>query len=246
MTIYNNTPKFRYSLEHIDFTKISSVKDVLLLLKEHDYDSFVYSYRTAAISYAIVWSDGERDHTKLTQAFKAGLLHDVGKLGMSFKFINYPGSYTNEMFDEMKKHSLGGASILENVKADTELIEVARYHHRNFDGTGYGGELLKENDIPYLARVVRIADSLDAYLTKRCYKDGGPTLAAFDDLNQFNGKSYDPHLLEVFRSVHNKVVEACHSLGEDNPSQDFYMNKLINIFLKNFPAKTADEALDLF
>lgn len=246
MTNLNNEQNFQYSIEHIDFNKVKSVKDVLLLLKEHDYNSLVYAFRAAAIGYAIVYEYGERDEKKLELAFTSILTHDTGKLGMPPEFINYEGVYTTAMFKEMNKHPHGGAFILEKVNAAVELIEVALYHHRNYDRTGYGGELKEGEEIPYLALVARIADSVDAYMTKRCYKEGGPAFGVYLDLKQFVGKSYDPVWLETFREVHEKVMERCHILGEDNPSQDFYMNELMEIYLNKFPAKTIEEALELF
>lgn len=245
MVISLGQNQYTYDFGHIDFTIITSKKDILGLLIEHDTDSFTYSFNTAAINYAIAKEFGVQEPTDLRLLFESGLFHDTGKLGMAKEFINYPASYTLMMYNEMKKHALGGGIILEKVKAETQIIETARYHHCNFDGSGYPGGLYGK-EIPLTARITRISDSLDAYLSKRCYKEGGPAKEALDDLKQYIGISYDPELIECFTTIHNRILKECHRIGEDRPSQDMYMHFLVNLYLNDFPVKKAENILDLF
>jgi putative nucleotidyltransferase with HDIG domain len=219
---------YEYSVSNIDFSKYSSKKSLLDLLEEHDKDSFIFCLNTGQLNMAIAKELGKKPE-ELYLLFQCGVFHDIGKLGMSHDFINYPGSYTIQMYTEMKKHTSGGGIILETINAEKELIETAKFHHCNFDGSGYPGGFYY-NEIPLHARITRISDSVDAYMSKRCYKDGGPTNAVLDDLKQYKGTSYDPDLIEAFSRVHKNVMDISHRDGNDHPSQKLYMHFLDKLY----------------
>lgn len=233
---------FQYSFSHINLSSITSKKDLIDLLNTHDFNSFFYSLHTAQLNMAISKELQESFETQYLH-FQCGLFHDVGKIGMSKEFLNYPDSYTMEMYQEMKKHTIGGGTLLEHIHADTALIETAKLHHCNFDGTGYPGELYYK-EIPLHARITRISDSIDAFMSKRCYKEGGPTNEVLQDLSQYKGSSYDPDLLDVFTSIHNKVMKESHKLGEDRPSQRMYMFILYQIYGTECITRFIEEELD--
>lgn len=219
---------FEYSVAYIDFSKYSTKNKLLSLLEKHDEDSFMFCINTGQLNMAIAKELG-KTKDDLYLLFQCGVFHDIGKLGMSHDFINYPGSYSIQMYTEMKKHTSGGGIILETINAEKELIETAKYHHCNFDGSGYPGGFYY-HDIPLHARITRISDSVDAYMSKRCYKEGGPTNAVLEDLKQYKGTSYDPDLIEAFARVHKNVMEKSHKDGNDHPSQKLYMHFLEEIY----------------
>lgn len=216
---------FTYSIAHLDFSKITSETDLLALLEAHDPDSFLYCVHTAHLNYAIA-KELRIAEEDLSLYFKCGLFHDTGKLGMSYEFLNYAGAYSIHMYKEMKKHPSGGGTILSKMNAHQFVIETAKYHHCNFDGSGYPGGLYGK-DIPLHARLTRATDSIDAYMSKRCYKEGGPVNGVLDDLKHYNGTSYDPEIIEAFEIVHKKVMRECHKFGHDHPSQTLYMHYLM-------------------
>lgn len=217
--------EFIYSTEHLDLSSIKTKKDLIIFLNTHDKDSFEFSLRTAILNDAIS-SEMGYDPEKRYLYFLCGLFHDTGKLGMSTDFLNFPGRYSMSMFEEMKKHPAGGAKILSELQFEREIVETARYHHSNFDGSGYPSGLYYD-DIPYHARLTRVSDSIDAYLSNRCYKQGGPVLGVVDDLYKYAGTSYDPEILEAFQRVHRSILKECHLLGVDFPSQSFYLDVIL-------------------
>lgn len=233
---------YQYSLSHIDIDNTTSKKQLIDLLNEHDKNSFIYSVRTAQLNMAIA-KEMKFSEEEIYIFFQCGLLHDVGKLGMTKDFINYPAAYSLDMYQEMKKHTTGGATLLKAINAEVALIETASYHHCNFDGTGYPVSLYYE-EIPIHARVTRISDSIDAYMSKRCYKEGGPSYEVLNDLNQYKGTSYDPVLLKAFSVIHEKIITVSHSLGVDRPSQKFYMSLLDKFYGLDELTRFAEEHLD--
>lgn len=222
--------EFTYSIEHLDLSSIRTKKDLIVFLNTHDKDSFDYSIRTAILNDAISFEMKKNENERYL-LFQCGLFHDTGKLGMSAHFLNYPDHYTVSMFEEMQKHPSGGAEILSKLHFEREIIETARYHHSNFDGSGYPSGLYYD-DIPFHARLTRISDSIDAYLSNRCYKSGGPVFGVLDDLYKYAGTSYDPEMLEAFQRVHTSILKECHLLGVDFPSQAFYMDMILMKYSK--------------
>lgn len=244
---------FKYDFEHIKHFKGLSKKELLTALKDHDYNSFAYSYYTGLFNYAIVReqigfhkvTENENDKRRLRSAFLSGLFHDIGKLGMEPEFINYRNKFNVSMFTEMKKHTIGGRLLLEeSTDAEKELIQTSAHHHCNFDGSGYPGGLFRD-DIPFYARLTRISDSADAFLTNRCYKEGGPAQGVYDDLKNYEGASYDPMLLTPFGRVHNNIMDECHRIGEDRPHRNLYIDFLEKIYIDIQGLDGPDDVFDV-
>ena len=131
--------------------------------------------------------------------FLASPLHDVGKLGVPDSILLKPGKLTTEEFREMQKHPELGAQILGG--SSSKLIQIAEMiaanHHEKWDGTGYPRGL-KGADIPIEARIVAIADVLDALCSDRPYKSAWPLDAAFSEILNGSGKHFDPACVAAF------------------------------------------------
>ncbi len=82
---------------------------------------------------------------------------------------------------------------------------IARWHHENWDGTGYP-DGLKGEEIPIAVRIVRLVDTYDALVTKRHYKDAWPHEKAFDEVVKWSGSYFDPEVVEAFKRLHKKMV----------------------------------------
>ncbi|NGY88744.1 HD domain-containing protein [Bacillus megaterium] len=231
--------EFTYNLNHINFTNLVATTGAMMsLLKNHHYGSFKTAVDTSIICSALEVEHGTMQSTKKMDNFEIYLLHDAGKLGMSSEFLNFKGRYTGEMFAEMKKHSLGGTNLLMRIGFDETVHQTVNYHHSNYDGSGYPSGVKGEN-IPELARVIRIADSVNAFLTKFCEKEGGS--GVFNDLDKWTGDWYDPSLITSFESLHNKVMDACKKLGVSNPSKSVYMEQLVHLYSNSLPLKSVEE-----
>lgn len=99
-----------------------------------------------------------------------GLFHDIGKIGISDDILLKTSKLTDLEYDEIKRHPSIGAHILENLKSFENIIPIVLHHHERYDGKGYPYNLVGKN-IPYMARIVAIADSFDAMTSKRCYRN---------------------------------------------------------------------------
>lgn len=128
----------------------------------------------------------------------AGLLHDIGKIGIKDNILQKEGKLTDDEYERIKRHPMIAAVILEPVEELSSIIETVRYHHERYDGHGYPEGLAGE-DIPIGARIMTVADSYDAMTTKRPYRKTPLTQEeAVARLREGAGTQFDPHIVEVF------------------------------------------------
>lgn len=148
---------------------------------------------TEIVAGELGWSDDE-----IEGAAVAGYLHDVGKITVERKIINAPYRINAKESAELNKHPSVGYEILMPIHhpyADVPL--AAKYHHERIDGRGYPDGLY-DRDIPYIAKIVNLADSFDAMTTDRPYKRRRPALEVFEDLQRNSGKQFAPEIVSAF------------------------------------------------
>ena len=163
----------------------------------------------------------------------ASALHDIGKVGIDEKILNKPGRLTNEEFEEMKKHTLIGASMLKSlgVYQDEELVKVAyqicRWHHERYDGKGYP-DGLKGEEIPIAAQVVSVADVYDALTSERVYKKAFSHEKAMEMILAGECGTFNPLLLECLQDIQGRIQEEMKR-AEEQPMlvQNSYAGKMI-------------------
>ena len=150
----------------------------------------------------------------------AGLLHDVGKIGVSELILNKPGKLTDEEFELVKSHSEIGERILRPIVEDKEILEMVRHHHERYDGTGYpdglsGKQMAKGANVIAIAETyndtlsqgalaLAVADAYDAMTSDRPYRPAMPAEAACSELKEGKGKQFDPAIVNAFLSLLNR------------------------------------------
>ena len=128
----------------------------------------------------------------------AGYLHDVGKLTVERKIINAPYRINAKESAELNKHPAVGYEILQPIHHPyTDVPLAAKYHHERLDGRGYPDGLF-DREIPYIAKIVNLADSFDAMTTDRPYKARRPAKEVVEDLQRNAGKQFAPELVTAF------------------------------------------------
>jgi diguanylate cyclase (GGDEF)-like protein len=132
--------------------------------------------------------------------FDAGLLHDVGKVGVPDAVLQKPGRLTDAEMEAMKQHVVLSEALLRCLlppDTDPDLIEAVRYHHERWDGRGYPRGLAGE-DVPLIGRIMIVADAVSAMHTDRPYRRGLSIAQIVGELRRGKGTQFDPDLVEPF------------------------------------------------
>ena len=150
----------------------------------------------------------------------AAPMHDIGKISIPDTILQKPGKLTDEEYSVMKKHSVLGGEIIQEIFKDMDdkeflniAYDVTRYHHEKWNGNGYP-EGLVGKEIPFSARIMAIADVFDAISAKRCYRDAMPLDKCFAIIKEGKGVDFDPVLTDLFLNAREKVEKVCKESQE--------------------------------
>ncbi|MCI0701339.1 MAG: HD-GYP domain-containing protein [Planctomycetia bacterium] len=170
-----------------------------------------HSERVARISSLI----GEKmglSQSIVGDLYLAGLLHDIGKIGIPDAVLMKPGKLTTEEFDEVRQHPVIGDRIVASIKPFDRLRSAVRSHHERHDGTGYPDKLAGEA-IPILARVISMADAVDAMMSPRRYRPALSPLAIDAVIERETGQQFAPDAAAAFLAVREKVYPPIYQKG---------------------------------
>lgn len=132
---------------------------------------------------------------------QAGVLHDIGKIGISSAILNKPGRLNPEEYEIIKSHPRMGRRILEPIKFLGDVVPLVYHHHERWDGGGYP-EGLAGDEIPLGSRVMLVADTYDAMTSNRSYRTGVSHEDAVNELRRCAGTQFDPQCVEAFLEAH--------------------------------------------
>ncbi|MBW1810146.1 MAG: GAF domain-containing protein, partial [Deltaproteobacteria bacterium] len=134
----------------------------------------------------------------------AGLLHDIGKIGISDTILHKKLRLTDDEWDVIRNHPLFGDSILGPLKFLNDAQEIVLRHHERYDGSGYPGQLVGE-EIPLEARIIAVADAYDAMTSDRPYRKAMESQLAISEIKQASGIQFDSAVVEAFVAIVDKV-----------------------------------------
>lgn len=164
-----------------------------------DTYSHGHSIRVAEYSERIAKELGMNEE-EVREVYYAGLLHDVGKLGVPNHIINKKGKLTDEEYDIIKLHPVMGNQILSSISEYPYLSIGAHFHHERYDGKGYPNRL-KGDDIPKIARIISVADAYDAMSSKRSYRDIIPQQIIREEIVKGAGTQFDPTIAKIMQHL---------------------------------------------
>lgn len=129
-----------------------------------------------------------------------GLFHDIGKIGITDNILLKDERLTDEEYSEIKNHPEIGVTILSKSKIFTNILPIVQHHHEKYDGTGYPGQLSGAS-IPFLARIVSIADSFDAMASQRPYRYSLSVELIKRELEKNKNSQFDPEICDKFIQI---------------------------------------------
>lgn len=193
-------------MQAINATVVSLLEKVIDC---HDPQTYSHVRRVSSYSALLAKATG-MDEFGRRKLFAYSPLHDLGKVGIPLAILGKAGPLDEAEMDKVRAHVRIGADLVSGIDPDPLLLDVILYHHERWDGGGYPEGLAKA-DIPLGARVVALADVLDALLSERPYKAALDFDAAVRVINEEGESHFDPALLEAF----NASLPALRELSSD-------------------------------
>jgi len=175
------------------------IKSLISAIDAKDHYTRGHSERVTDLSVAIGRAMGLEDEIIETLQM-AGLLHDIGKIGVPEAVLLKEGKLTIEEWAFIKAHPDYGVRIIEHIKQMEEIIPLVRHHHERFDGRGYP-EGRKGSEIPLGARIINVADAYDAMTSNRPYRKKLSEDVARDELKNNAGSQFDREVVNVFLDI---------------------------------------------
>ncbi|WP_206028683.1 HD-GYP domain-containing protein [Thalassoroseus pseudoceratinae] len=148
------------------------------------------------------------------EIYVAGLLHDIGKIGVPDRVLSKPGHLTDEEFELIKQHPTIGCQILRGLGEFAYVLPGVRYHHEAWDGSGYPDGLAGDA-IPFIARIIAVADSYDAMTSNRPYRNGMPIEKAERILRENVGVQWDEKVVEAYFQIREDI----HAIVDSSTSE---------------------------
>ncbi|MBQ7679999.1 MAG: HD-GYP domain-containing protein [Butyrivibrio sp.] len=184
-------------------------QEVLLALSKavdaKDHYTNGHSGRVAEYAREIARRMGKSEQEQ-EEIYDLGLLHDIGKIGISEEIINKKGRLTDEEFAEIKRHTVIGWDILKTITEIPWLSKGARWHHERYDGRGYP-DGLSGTEIPEEARIICLADSYDAMTSKRSYSFPRAQAEVRAEIDRCRGTQFDPDIARYLLDMIDEDTE---------------------------------------
>jgi response regulator RpfG family c-di-GMP phosphodiesterase len=158
-------------------------------------------YYSDVVSKRLALHPKERDEIQI-----ASYLHDIGKVGISDRFINKKGTLTSTDWAIIRQHTRKSIELLAPLRLSANILSFIQHHHEHFDGTGYPDGLAGER-IPLGARIIAISDAYDSMTSARPYRKPLPNFEARSELRKWSGKQFDPQLVCTFSEIIEEIDE---------------------------------------
>ncbi len=193
--------QLRAQLERFFF---DTIRAIVATIDAKDGYTHRHSERVAAFATRIANQLGLSEE-EIESVELAALLHDVGKIGIPESILNKPGRLTDAEFEQVKKHCLYGVKILGNIQSPRfeQILPGVRNHHERWDGSGYPDRLAGD-DIPFLGRLLAVADVLDALSSNRSYRAGLGFDKTVQIIEKGSGNHFDPEIAAAAVALHQR------------------------------------------
>ncbi|HVF12845.1 MAG TPA: HD-GYP domain-containing protein, partial [Actinomycetota bacterium] len=189
---------------------VDTVRAFVSAIEAKDAYTRGHSERVAEYSLLIARKMGLKEESLEVFHFGA-LLHDVGKLIVRKAVLTKPSRLEEEEFDEIKRHPVVGAQIVQEIEFLRPALDAVLYHHERLDGSGYPAGLVGDI-VPPWARMMAVADTYDAMTSTRAYRGARTHEEAMAELHRCSGTQFDPECISAFE----EAIEELRELERDS------------------------------
>ena len=188
--------------ENLKEKLLNAVSTLAMALEAKDAYTRGHSQRVSHYSVQIAREMG-LDEREIEAIRLAGILHDIGKIGIRDEILHKAGKLTDEEWKQVRKHPEVSVSILSRIPDLKGIIKIIRHHHEHYNGKGYPSGLAGEN-IPLGARILSVTDMLDALISDRPYREKITFMEAVEEIRKVSGTQLDPRIVEAL----DRIVES--------------------------------------
>lgn len=191
--------ELKHNIDEKDEELVTSIKTLISVINVKD--RYTYGHCERVVFYSRLLADklglSEKDKKKLVYG---AYMHDIGKIDISKEILNKKMPLTDEEWNILKQHPLNGVEIIKPVRSLASIIPLILHHHERYDGKGYPNNL-KEDNIPFLARILTVVDSFDSMTSNRPYNKRKTYEEAIEELKRCSGTQFDPMIANAFIEV---------------------------------------------
>jgi putative nucleotidyltransferase with HDIG domain len=188
---------------------LNSIKSLALALEARD--SYIQGHSLRVTQYSLLVAEYlSLPKEKKEKLHLAGLLHDIGKIGIKEEILNKSNKLTPEQYEQIKTHPILAVNILRPLITDEDILDMIRHHHETWDGNGYP-DGLKGEEISLGARIMQACDTFDAITSNRPYRKARPKEIAYKELIRCSGSQFDPYIIRSFFKIPEKTLEKIKS-----------------------------------
>lgn len=198
------------SLVDLGEARLETLRALSAAVDARDHYTALHSMHVADYARAIGFRLGLEEQLQTLE--QAGLLHDIGKVGVPDHVLLKPTGLTAEEYETVKRHAADGASIVGTVPSLAGVVDIIRHHHERWDGSGYPDKLAGE-DIPFASRILAVADAFDAMTTDRPYRTAFDLALARKTLLEGCGSQFDPTVCGALIALLDEAAIEVQSAG---------------------------------
>ncbi len=167
-------------------------------------DPYTGGHTERVRDFAMLLADEMRLPAEDLRAVEVGaVIHDIGKIGVPDQILSKPGRLTDEEFDAMRRHPEISSYIVSELELPKIVKDMVRSHHERWDGRGYPDGLVGER-IPLCARILAVADTLDAMTSDRSYRSALSLETAVEEIGRLAGQQFCPSVAAAFHACHQR------------------------------------------
>jgi putative nucleotidyltransferase with HDIG domain len=198
--------------ETLKYSYLKTVQSLVSVVEAKDEYTESHSVRVAKYASFIA---SEMNYTKdfVEDIWVAGVLHDIGKIGISDSILNKVALLTEEEYDVIKQHPEIAYRIVSGIGLGENILKAIKYHHERFDGEGYP-DGIKGEEIPIMAAIISVADAFDAITSNRPYRKLRSMREGINEIVANRGTQFNPNVVhtlermflikqEIFKKIYN-------------------------------------------
>ncbi len=187
-----------------------TIKTLATAVEAKDAYTEGHSLRVSKYSTLIAKSMG-LEYEKVEEVNIAGILHDIGKIGIEDSILTKPGKLSQQEYEEITKHPSIGGRILKHIGLSDDILNGVLLHHKRVDLKGYPKDINIE-ELPLIARIIGVADAFDAMTTNRSYSNARTIEKAMEELILNKGSQFCPEVVQIMENIYKSNKEAIENI----------------------------------